>query len=206
MARCPILVSEKLTHFHGCQMATSNSVKQHKLRKLLATLSTKEGHGKEFISLYIPGKTPIEQVIATLKEEADCVTTKFGVSREVSGRLQDALKNVIQHLKLQREIPENGLALFAGLSDYVWRKRSVKRRRVSPPEPITTYLYAVNNHFRLEPLREMLKSLRIVGLIAMDSKEASFGVLNGEQLRINRKYHVGDSGKIWKGRVSQRRY
>ena len=69
-------------------MATSNSVKQHKLRKLIASLSTKEGHGKEFISLYIPAKTPIEQVIATLKEESDYVTTKFGVSREVSGRLK----------------------------------------------------------------------------------------------------------------------
>ena len=36
------------------------------------------------------------------------------IFREVRDRLQDALKNVIQHLKLQKEIPENGLAMFAG--------------------------------------------------------------------------------------------
>ena len=61
------MVSEKVTHFHGCQIATTNSVKQHKLRKLIAYLSDKEGKGKEFISLYIPGKS-IDNIVANLKE------------------------------------------------------------------------------------------------------------------------------------------
>jgi peptide subunit release factor 1 (eRF1) len=37
------------------------------------------------------------------------------------------------------------------------------------------YLYEVNDHFRLEPLREMLRNPRVVGIVAMDSKESSFG-------------------------------
>ena len=57
-------------------MATSNSVKQHKLRKFIACLSDKKGRGLEFISLYIPQKTPIEEVVAILKKEPDCAAPK----------------------------------------------------------------------------------------------------------------------------------
>jgi hypothetical protein len=41
------MVSEKVVHFQACQMATTNSVKQHKLRRLIAWLSDKEGRGKK---------------------------------------------------------------------------------------------------------------------------------------------------------------
>ena len=92
-------------------MATTNSVKQHKLRKLIACLSDKEGRGMEFISLYIPRETSIDDIVATLKQESDSVAMK---SESVRDRLQDAIKNVIQRIKLQKEIPENGLAIFAG--------------------------------------------------------------------------------------------
>ena len=43
------MVSEKVVHFQACQMATTNSVKQHKLRKLMAWLSDKEGMGMELL-------------------------------------------------------------------------------------------------------------------------------------------------------------
>ena len=49
-------------------MATTNSVKQHKLRKLIAWLSDKEGRGMEFISLYIPREKSIDEIVANLKE------------------------------------------------------------------------------------------------------------------------------------------
>src|SRR5208282_5540110 len=108
---CQILVIEKVTHFHGCQMATTNSVKQHKLRKLIAWLSDKEGRGMEFISIYIPMEKSIDEAVAFLKCESESADMK---SESVRDRFQDALKNVIQHLKLRKEIPENGLAIFAG--------------------------------------------------------------------------------------------
>ena len=75
-----------------------------------------------------------------------------------------------------------------------------------PPEPITTYLYEVDNHFRIEPLREMLRDQKVVGLIAMDSKEASFGVLNGERFEMIENITSGVHGKSGKGGSSQRRY
>jgi peptide chain release factor subunit 1 len=198
------LVTEKVTHFHGCQMATTNSVKQHKLRKLIAWLSDKEGRGMEFISLYIPREKSIDEIVAILKVESDSVVMK---SESVRDRLQDALKNVIQRLKLHQEIPENGLAIFAGtfvVSDGESEVLSVEE--LVPPEPITAYLYEVDDHFRLEPLREMLRDPRVVGLVAMDSKEASFGILNGERFELIENITSGIPGKTVKGGQSQRRY
>jgi peptide chain release factor subunit 1 len=185
-------------------MATTNSVKQHKLRKLVAWLSDKEGRGMEFISLYIPRGTSIDEIVAILKEKSDSAVTK---SESVRDRLQDALKNVIQHLKLQKEIPENGLAIFAGTFVVNNTESEVLNvEELVPPEPITAYLYGVNDHFRLEPLREMLRHPRVVGIVAMDSKEASFGIQDGERLELIENITSGIPGKSGKGGSSQRRY
>ena len=185
-------------------MATTNSVKLHKLRKRIAWLSDKEGRGVEFISLYIPREKSIDEIVAILKEESDSAAMK---SQSVRDRFQDALKNVIQRLKLQKEIPENGLAIFAGTFVANDPKSEVLNiEELIPPEPITAYLYEVDDHFRLEPLREMLRDQRVVGLITMDSKEASFGILNGERLEFIENITSGIPGKSAKGGSSQRRY
>ena len=185
-------------------MATTNSVKQHKLRKLIACLSDKEGRGMEFISLYIPQEKSIDETIAILKQESDSAVIK---SESVKDRFQDALKNVIQHLKLQKEIPENGLAIFAGTYAAGAQENEVLNvEELVPPEPITAYLYEADDHFRLEPLREMLRDQKVVGLVTMDSKEASFGILDGERLEFIENITSGIPGKSGKGGQSQRRY
>ena len=201
------LVSEKVVHFKACQMATTNSVKQHKLKKRMAWLSDKEGKGMEFISLFIPREKSIDEIVANLKEESDSSVTKSENDRDVKDRLQDAIKNVIQHLKLQKEIPENGLAMFAGTFVANEAESEVLNVEVLvPPEPITTYLYEVNNHFQLDPLRIMLRDQRVVGLINMDSKKASFGILDGERFEVIENITSGIPGKSGKGGSSQRRY
>ena len=125
--------------------------------------------------------------------------------RALRDRLQDALKNVIQHLKLQKEIPENGLAIFAGTFVANDQESEVLNvEELIPPEPITTYLYEVDDHFHLEPLREMLRNQKVVGLVALDSKEASFGILNGERLELIENITSGIHGKSGKGGSSQR--
>jgi peptide chain release factor subunit 1 len=198
------LVNEKpAAHFHGCQIATTNSVKQHKLKKLIAWLSSKEGRGIEHISLYIPWKKPVDEVIAFLKAESDSVVSKS----ERVDHLQDSLKNVIQRLKLRKEIPENGLVVFAGtFAANDSESAALNIEEVVPPEPIIQYRYEVDNHFLLEPLREMLRDLKVVGLIVMDSKEASFGLLNGERFEFIENITSGIHGKSGKGGSSQRRY
>ena len=187
-------------------MATSNSVKQHKLRKLIASLSAKQGRGMEFISLYIPREKSTEEIIAILKCESDLAATKPEIVRDVRVRIQDTLKNVIQHLKLLSEIPQNGIAIFAGTFANELETEGLNIEELVPPEPITSYLYEVDDHFHLEPLRNMLRNQKVVGLIAMDSKEASFGLLNGERFELIENITSGIPGKSGKGGSSQRRY
>jgi peptide chain release factor subunit 1 len=184
-------------------MATSNSVKQHKLRKLIAWLSDKEGRGMEFISLYIPREKSVDETVAILKEESDAAVMK---SESVRDRFEEALKNVIQRLKLQKEIPENGLAIFAGTFANDSEGEVLNVEELVPPEPITAYLYEVDDHFHLELLREMLRDQKVVGLVAMDSKEAGFGLLDGERFELIENMTSGIPGKSGKGGQSQRRY
>ena len=67
---------------------------------------------------------------------------------------------------MEKEIPENGLALFAGtfVANNL-ESEGVNVEEIIPPEPITAYLYEVDNHFHLEPLREMLRNQQVVGLM-----------------------------------------
>ncbi len=187
-------------------MITTNSVKQHKLRRLIAWLSEKEGRGMEFISLYIPRGKSIDEIVAILKSESDSAAEK-SESVSVRDRLQDALKNVVQRLKLRNEISENGFAIFAGTFVANEGESEVLRiEEIVPPEPIMAYLYEVDNHFHLELLREMLRDQKVVGLIALDSKEAIFGILNGERFEFIENITSGIHGKSGKGGSSQRRY
>jgi peptide chain release factor subunit 1 len=200
----PRLVIEKATNFYSCQLATSNSVKQHKLRKRIAWLSDKEGRGREFISVYLPPKTPIDEVIASLKKESDLTSRE---SESIKERSQSALKNVILRLKQVKEIPENGLSIFAGaFPTNDSEKEVLSLEEIVPPEPITSYFYAIDDHFQIGPLREMLRDQKIIGILALDSKQASFGLLNSEHLEVLENISSGISGKSGKGGSSQRRY
>jgi peptide chain release factor subunit 1 len=200
----PRLVTEKATHFYSCQLATSNSVKHYKLRKSIAWLSDKEGRGREFISLFIPPKTPIDEVVAILKKESDLTNRE---SESVKGRLQSTIKDVILHLKQLKEIPENGLAIFVGtFPSNGYEKEALNLEEIVPPEPFTTFFYEIDDHFNLGPLREMLRDQKIIGLLALDSKQASLGLLNSEHLEAMENISSGISGKSGKGGSSQRRY
>ena len=197
------MVSEN-THFYSCQIASTNSVKLHKLRKQIAYLSEKESKTKDFLSLYVPARSNVEQIIATIKKETDCAVCKSEREKE---RFQDAVKSLVQHLKQHKEIPENGLALFAGkYTDADNGEEVLTVRELIPPEPINTYLFAVDDQFMLEPLRKMIRDQKVVGVLALDAKQASFGLLKGERVELIDSISSGVPGKTGKGGQSQRRY
>jgi peptide chain release factor subunit 1 len=191
---------EKRTTSHVCHIASSNSVKQHKLRKRIAWLSSKEGLENELVSLYIPSTTSIENVLSKLKNKSKSIHKEQDIDA-----LQDTIKNTIQHLKQKNEIPENGLALFSGNIVEDNQQVSVVEEIV-PPENIGTDVFEISHHFHLEPLRQMVRNPRLVGFIVLDSKEASFGLLNGEVFEVVKNISSGISGKSGKGGQSQRRY
>jgi peptide chain release factor subunit 1 len=197
------MVSEN-THFYSCQVGSTNSVKQHKLRKQIAYLSQKESKAKNFVSLYVPPQTDVEQVISEIKNQPENESPDSERAKEL---LENAVKSIAHKLKEHKEIPENGLAVFAGTYIEVGsEKEALNVKELVPPDPITAYLFAVDDHFRLEPLREMLRDQKIVGVLALDAKQACFGLLKGEHVELIESVSSGVPGKSGKGGQSQRRY
>ncbi len=191
-------------HLSSCQLGTSTSVKQHKLRKKIAWLSAFEVKDKEIISLYVPGTVSSEQTVATLKKEIECTNT---VPFHVQKHFEEAQKQLIKHVKELKVIPQNGIAIFAGtFSTGNLEKEHITVEEIIPPLPISVYNYQVDTHFHLEPLREMLRIPKIVGVIVLDSKQASFGIQTEGHLEVNEFITSGIAGKTSKGGQSQRRY
>jgi len=182
-----------------------NSVAIYKIRRLVSELENVRGRGTELISLYVPPNRPIHDVINTLREE---YSTASNIKSDTTrNNVQDALTKIMQRLKLYRRPPPNGLAVFCGaiptpgkdLEEFVLYE-------IEPPKPVPTFLYRCDDHFHVDILKDMLKETEVVGIISLDSSEASFGILAGNSLQIVQNITSGVGGKHRQGGQSARRF
>jgi peptide chain release factor subunit 1 len=182
-----------------------DSVKLYKVRKLISELASKEGRGTELVSLYVPPKKPIHEVIANLREEwGTAGNIKSDTTRN---HVQDALTKTMQRLKLYKTTPENGLVIFCGaLPTNGPGSEVINIHEILPPKPVTAYLYQCDDHFHLEWLKDMLREEKVYGLLSIDASEAGLGILSGDRLEIPDLVTSGVSGKTRKGGQSARRY
>ena len=67
-------------------------------------------------------------------------------------------------------------------------------------------MYRCDQQFVLEPLEKMLEAGEIYGLVVMDRKEATIGLLEGMQIKVLRKLTSGVPGKIRAGGQSSARF
>ena len=183
----------------------ADSVSLYKVRKVLSELSTKKGRGTELVSLYIPPRKPIHEVIGSLRDEHGTASNiKSDTTRT---HVLDALTKTMQRLKLYDKTPENGLVIFCGaLPTNGPGSEVVTLHEVVPPKPVDTFLYRCDDHYLLEPIREMLKEKKIVGMISIDSTEAGIGIVTGDKVEVVEVVTSGVSGKTRKGGQSARRY
>ena len=186
-------------------MSKTDSVRLYKVRKLISELGSKEGRGTELVSLYIPPKKAIHEAIANLREEwGTAGNIKSDTTRN---HVQDALTRAMQRLKLYRTAPDTGLVVFSGaLPTNGPGSEVVNVWEIVPPKPVQTYLYACDDHFRVEYLRDMLREDKVFGLLAIDSNDVGMGILSGDRLEVADVLTSGISGKTRKGGQSARRY
>ena len=186
-------------------MSKADSVRLYKVRKLISELSNKEGRGTELVSLYIPPKKAIHEAISYLREEwGTAGNIKSDTTRN---HVQDALTKAMQRLKLYRTAPDMGLVVFSGaLPTNGPGSEVVNVWEIVPPKPVQTYLYACDDHFRVEYLKDMLKEDKVFGLLAIDSNDVGMGILSGDRLEVADLLTSGISGKTRKGGQSARRY
>ncbi|MEM3637847.1 MAG: peptide chain release factor aRF-1 [Conexivisphaerales archaeon] len=186
-------------------MSKHDSVTTYRIRRLLTELSNKQGRGTELISLYIPPKKPLYDVINNLKEEAGTASNiKSDITRN---HVLDALTRVTQRLKLYKNIPETGLVIFCGaLPEDGPNTETIQLYEIVPPKPINTYLYRCDDHFHLDLLKETLRNEEVIGLLSIDTSEASIGRLVGNHLEIVETLTSGIAGKHRQGGQSARRF
>jgi len=186
-------------------LSKADSVRLYKIRKAISELSSKEGRGTELVSLYIPPKKPIHEVIAYLRNEwGTAGNIKSDTTRN---HVQDALTKTMQRLKLYRETPETGLVIFCGaLPTNGPGSEVIRLNEIIPPKAVTTYLYMCDDHFHIEYLRDMLKDEKVYGILSIDSNDVGMGILSGDRLDIVDTMTSGISGKTRKGGQSARRY
>ena len=179
-------------------MSKTDSVRLYKIRKLISELSSKEGRGTELVSLYIPSKKAIHEAAANLREEwGTAGNIKSDTTRN---HVQDALTKTMQRLKLYRTVPDTGLVIFAGaLPTNGPGSEVVNVWEIIPPKPVVQYLYACDDHFRVEYLKDMLREEKVYGLLAIDSSDVGLGILSGGSLEIADVMTSGISGKTRKG-------
>ena len=185
-----------------------DSVKLYKIRKTIEELSKIAGRGTELITVYIPKGKQLHEVITILREEqgtADNIKSDLTRTHVV-----DSLSKVVQRLKLYKKTPERGLAIFCGaLPREVGGppgSEVVKAFEIDPPKEMQTFLNRCDDHFHVDILKNMLKDENMIGFLAVDAKDAGWGLLHGDKIEVLKETSSGVAGKHRQGGQSAKRF
>ena len=190
------------------KLQKQDSVKLYKIRKTLEELSQKTGRGTELISLYVPQGKQLHEVITTLREEqgtADNIKSDLTRTHVV-----DSLSKVVHRLKLYKKTPERGLVIFCGAlppeGGGPLGSEVVKIYEIDPPKDLKTFLYRCDDHFHVDILKDMLKDDNLIGFLAIDAKDAGWGLLHGDKIEVLKETGSGVAGKHRQGGQSAKRF
>ena len=107
---------------------------------------------------------------------------------------------------MYKKTPENGLAIFAGNIAAQEGKTDLKVWSIEPPDPVATRLYRCDQTFVLDILKEQMEVKDYYGLIVIDNREATIGLLKGTFIQELNNMTSGVPGKIKAGGQSQARF
>lgn len=178
--------------------------KKYELEEFVAELEGLKARHTELITVYVSAGYDL---IGTIKQlEAEKSTAKNIKSKSTQKNVIDALESLIRQLRLIKRTPKNGLALFAGNVSEKEGQNDFKVWSIEPPIPLNMRLYRCDQQFILDPLKEMLEATEVYGLVVIDRKEATLGVLEGKNIKMLQHMTSGVPGKTEKGGQSAARY
>jgi peptide chain release factor subunit 1 len=158
----------------------------------------------ELITVLVPAGFDINLITKQLEAERSTATNikSTGTRKNV----QEALEALIRICKQMKQAPPNGLALFAGNVSKTEGQDDFITETFEPPEELGVRLYRCDQTFVMEPLEEMLEVKEIYGLIVIDRKEATLGLLIGKKIKTLQHFDSFVPGKTTKGGQSSARY
>lgn len=185
-------------------MTESDAHKRYEFKRQLEELRSKKGRGTELISLYIPQDKQISDVVAQLRDEhGQAANIKSKLTRN---NVQSALESLMSRLRYFPRSPERGIVFFTGAVDVGSNKTDLQSFKVEPPEPLISYKYHCDSEFYLEPLEDMLTDKKTYGLLVLDRREATVGLLKGKHIEVMDHMTSTVPGKQRKGGQSAHRF
>jgi peptide chain release factor subunit 1 len=179
-------------------------ITKDELQEIVEELKQHRGKHTELITVLIPAGYDVNSVQRQL--EAEKSTAKNIKSTTTRNNVLDALDKIVRHLKSLKKTPPNGLALFCGNVSQVEGQQDLKLWEMELPLPLKTRLYRCDKEFVLGPLEEMLEVDEVFGLLVMDRKEATIGLLEGKRIEVFQKMTSGVPSKVRAGGQSSQRF
>ncbi len=176
----------------------------YNLTKEIKRLKSMRGYGTQLVSVYIPAGYSLADEIARLRGEHS--TSSNIKSKQTRNNVLGALEKIMQYLKLYRETPKNGMAVFAGNVSTDPGKTEIELFSVEPPEPLRVNIYRCDSTFMLEPLDDMFENKDTYVLVVLDGREATVATLRGAHVQVVKKFRSMAHAKIRKGGQSANRY
>ena len=177
---------------------------KEELEEILEELQEFRGRQTELISVYIPAGYDVNYVQRQLETEKG--TAKNIKSTATRKNVSDALDKIVRYLKTLKKTPKNGLAIFTGNVSKSEGQSDLQLWDIEPHLPLKSRLYRCDKEFVLEPLKEMLKVKEVFGLLVMDRKEATLGLLEGKRIETLQKMTSGVPSKVRAGGQSSQRF
>lgn len=178
--------------------------KRQELEELVGLIGSIKGMHTELVSVLIPAGTNIYQVSNQLSAERS--TAENIKSKQTRTAVTDALDMIVRELKKYRETPQNGLAIFCGNISEKEGVQDIKLWAIEPIKPLAVRTYRCDKAFVIEPLREMLETEEVYGLLVIDRQQATIGLLEGKRIISLRTLTSGVPGKVKAGGQSSQRY
>ena len=185
-------------------MAESGSEMRAKydFKKAMQEIMGMRGRGTELISVYIPASRQISDVMAYLRDEYS--QSSNIKSKSTMKNVQGAIDSIMSRLKTYKAAPENGVVIFCGEVPRAGDQTKMVQYVIDPPESITTFLYRCDSQFFTEPLEAMLLDKKSYGLITIDRREATLGILTGTRIiplkhfdsLVPSKHHQGGQSSV----------
>jgi peptide chain release factor subunit 1 len=182
----------------------ADTEKMYQLKRQLRKLEGYRGNGTELISVYIPSGSPIHEMGTKLREEMGQASNIKSKSTKLN--VLGALERIMNHFKLYRRTPANGIAVFAGNVSDNAAKVDIELFAIEPPEKLNVGAYRCDSKFFLDPLQSMMGSTDSYGVVVMDGREATVAIVKGTNIQIIKRLNSTAHAKIRKGGQSARRY
>ncbi|MBW2972222.1 peptide chain release factor aRF-1 [Candidatus Woesearchaeota archaeon] len=185
-------------------MSGITAMQKFHLRKFVKELETCKGRHTELVSVYIPAGYDLNLITNHLAQEQG--TASNIKSKQTRDNVTGALERMLQHLKLFKQTPPNGLAVFSGNVAEKEGQQDFQVWSVEPPVPLKFRTYRCEKEFLLDPLREMMEVKEVFGLVVLDRRDAMLALLKGKTIIPLVKTHSEVPGKFKAGGQSAARF